>query len=163
MEEMTYERGQALRRVAAEHPWLRKPVVNITREDAYRYCCWLAAQAGVPCRLPTEFEFLRAAYYLERECGWQLLPVFQRNWYWTADWYAELPSYAAARPPVRNPLRTTRHPLSTLKSVHISPYERDGVVPWMRAANHGLLYVCERPQLLPFNASYHRACCRIAA
>lgn len=142
--EMTWAREQALREVRRQQCWLENPVINVTQEYAYQYCCWLSYKTARHCRLPTELEFLRAVWYLERECGWNMLGILGRNWYWTGDWYAELPSYAAGHTPARLPMRTTRYPYAALKSVHISPYERGAAVPWMRAANHGLLYVCER-------------------
>jgi hypothetical protein len=86
---------------------------------------------------------LRAAYYLGHERGWDLLQVFGRNWYWTDDWYAELPSYGTGRTARWCPFNTTAYPYKALKSVHITVFERDGVLPEMRAANHGLLYVRE--------------------
>jgi formylglycine-generating enzyme required for sulfatase activity len=37
------------------------PIVDVTQDDAYAYCAWLAGELGLPCTLPTEFQWEKAA------------------------------------------------------------------------------------------------------
>ena len=39
----------------------RRPVINVSREDAQAYATWLSAQTGKACRLPSESEWEYAA------------------------------------------------------------------------------------------------------
>jgi formylglycine-generating enzyme required for sulfatase activity len=55
--------AKACRKVPDDHGWGRgrRPVVNITLDEARRYADWIGRKAGLACRLPSEAEWEYAA------------------------------------------------------------------------------------------------------